>query len=48
MTMSGIVEATGSAGEWGADFVLAALLPIRNWGTAHPDVGNPVGIIIGY
>ncbi|MGM4915611.1 hypothetical protein [Rhizobium sp. 32_C3_N1_1] len=49
MTMSGIAEATGSAGEWGSRFRVGGSAANSKLGAPLIlDDGNPVGIIIGY
>lgn len=49
MTMSGIAEATGSAGEWGSRFRVGGSAANSKLGAPLIlDDGNPVGIIIEY
>ncbi len=49
MTMSGIAEATGSAGEWGSRFRVGGFAANSKLGVPLIlDDGSPVGIITGY
>lgn len=49
MAMSGIAEATGSAGEWGSRFrVGGSAANSKLGGPLILDDGSPVGIITGY
>ncbi len=49
MTMSGVAEATGSAGEWGSLFRVGGSAANSKLGAPLIlDDGSPVGIIAGY
>jgi len=49
MTMSGIAEATGSAGGWGSRFRVGGSAANSKLGAPLIlDDGSPVGIVIGY